>query len=218
MESSRPKGWVLFILNENKIKEPIVKMVGKYNSVTLVLDSKNSIITQIGEQIDTSCINLGLLISGNTKNENIVEVKGEKFLYQYASSNRGYLSYLTFIPYDIAMLKLNSFKYYFLFGVVIFFILGFLMIIVLGNKHYKPIKGLKNFTTTLLGELTEQRNDFEIIRNNIKTLHERDVEIQSIISYNNRALRAYMLKKLLMGNFKSRADLNKSADSIGAAF
>lgn len=216
--SSRPKGWVLFVLSENKIKEPIIKMMGKYNSVTLVLDSNNNIVTQIGGQIDTSCINLGLLTTGNTKDKNIVEIKGEKFLYEYASSKREYLSYLTFIQYDTAMSKLNNFKYYFLFGVMAFFALGFLSIIVLGNRHYEPIKGLKDFSMTLLGELTEQRNDFEIIHNSIKTLHERDIAMQSVISNNNRALHVYILKKLLTGNFISRADLNKSADSIKIHF
>ncbi len=221
VESLSPKGWVLYILSESKIKDPIIqmiKMIKKYNSVTLVLDSKNCIISQIGGEIDTSSVNVDLLLSGNLANENIIEIKGEKFLYQYASSDLGFLSYLNFIPYDIAMSKLNSFKYYFSFGVMGFFVLGFLLIVALGNKHYKPIKGLKDFTTTLLGELTEQQNDFEIIRNTIKTLHDRDMAMRSILSYNSRALRAYILKKLLMGNFTSRDELNKDAASIDLHF
>ncbi|HHV95006.1 MAG TPA: helix-turn-helix transcriptional regulator [Clostridiaceae bacterium] len=75
-----------------------------------------------------------------------------------------------------------------------------------------------NFSRTLIEELTDYKDDFEIIHTSLNVLYNRDIAMRSILSHNKQALRSYILKKIILGEFTNKEELNKSASLVGMHF
>ena len=226
--SMYPSMSILFLLKEDTIKSSISDVIKMHNANTLILDNNYKIITCTKNADYLSKININSILHNKTGNSGIIAIDKVKYYYLYMKSGITKWTFLTLIPEKDALQYVFDVRKRSIYVMVSIFLFGSLIIYLLVNYNYNPIKQLKEFAdrTWDKNQDTAQyktnddgySNEIEAIKSIIGQMHKNDENLRIRIKDSVPAVKEFLLKMLLQGRFSSIEEFNNTAKDANLAF
>jgi len=226
--SMYPSMSILFLLREDTIKNSISDVIKMHNANTLILDNNYKIITCTQNTDYLSKINIGSILQNKTGNSGIITIDKVKYYYLYMKSEITKWTFLTLIPEKDAMQYVFDVRKRSIYVMISIFLFGSLIIYLLVNYNYNPIKQLKEFAdrTWDKSQDTVQHktsdagysNEIEAIKSIIGQMQKSDENLRIKIKDSVPAVKEFLLKTLLQGRFSSIEEFNNTAEEANLAF
>jgi AraC-like DNA-binding protein len=202
-------------------KERFLQEVAGIDSInkgtTFILDGQNNILASSGQLSKPTKLTYENLtdVSGTI----YLNVSGKKLVASYISSQINDWKYITILPEEIFMARVNHTKNVAYGGIIFSIFLAGLLIYFFLKKNYNPVSKLLNLLNNeMLQSPAEEGNEYSIIEKTInKTLNDKK-EIANQLNNQKQLLKDNFLEKLLKGHAQEILPVQEALDSYNINF
>jgi AraC-like DNA-binding protein len=169
------------------------------NGTALILDKNNSLIASSRQFEMTEYLRTQF-----TKNKNdlfYTNISGEKVVVSYINSRVNDWKYVTVIPVNTFLDKLNKIRIITYSGIGICMLLGIVLTLYFSRKNYNPISDMLSVLSKQSGFVRDnsEKNEYGIIKTAIKNVIDNNAEISTQLYKQNLKLRSSFIEELLKG-------------------
>lgn len=214
LDSPKPYGCVMFLMNDKKIKDIMKYDLYDNNENILILDKEGNIISSLNE--NTSIYNFKSIVDCSDVN-GIIEANYNKsdFLLSYTKSPYTGLVYIKTTPVTKILEKIYYIKKLLFFAYISIFFAGVIIIYAAMRINYYPIKDLKQYAEEKIATPINEKNELEGIKNIIDNMYQQNVQLYNEMDNNKIAQKEYLLLNLLNGNVKDMDTFGKKSKDLG---
>lgn len=215
LNSGHSYGAVLFLIDEQKIKKLQERVIEKRVGNTLILNEKGEMITALYNKEYLQDPNFLQSLKSVTTGSKSIQVDHEEFILSTVKSKHTGWTYMTLMPEEHLMAKVNQVQYRAFIALIASLVLGTVIITYLMQVNYRPLKKVFSIANYQFGKAVESTND---ILNALSQLHERNQSIESKWKDNEDAIRKYLLIELLHGQTVDPEAVYRRAEEVGLHF
>ena len=218
-EGLNTKGTVMFIIEENKFKKIISDISKVQSGSVFIIDGNSNLITGNGSEYDQ----LKNFIKLNKINNDVfsekIKLGNNYYLLSSVKSNNTGWNYISLIPMNSITSKLQPLKFKVIIGVVLVLLIGSLVVLVLTNVNYKPIKQLNKFLFkhSQQSDYTDDHH-YDEMECVFRTVENMDKTINSLqIKVEKSKLKSALIE-LIKGYYSNMEEFNTQTLDIGLRF
>ena len=198
---------VVIKLNLGRLQEAIKNIKWVNQGVILVINRDNTLITSTQPDYVRQPLKYEKLVE--TQDQVLYDIlNGEKVLISYISSQVTDWKYITIIPENVFMEKMQYIKKLTSFAVLLWLLIGGIAAFFYSRKNYLPISKLVQTLASKTGISEDKaKNEYSFIQEAItNTINEKD-KIAEMIEQQKKVLRASFLARLLKGRIESNISI-----------
>lgn len=201
------EGCIGIIIPERAIKELLNPIFTSGGGWFYVIDKEDNIVTSTMPDIE---IIQNIELNSIEQNQSVVmEIKNKKMVISYSLSNNNNWKYVSIMPYDTVMSKVEHIKNMTINIVIIILIVGILISLVLAYQYNKPFRDIMKTIFRHFGKNElEGKNDFIKIENAIDKLVYNEFELQEIVNQQIPLLRYSFFNRLILGEYTNLQEIN----------
>ncbi|SFM08745.1 AraC-type DNA-binding protein [Gracilibacillus orientalis] len=210
------KGVLMVHIYEQQFKEMLQQMEGLNKGAMYIADEKDEIMMSTSENKSIFAEISPLLADKEgffTK-----EIDGKDMIVSYTMSEKNEWTYVSIVPTEFVLAKVNNVKSWALSLVLIAIIIGIVVSYYLANQNYRPIHEVVN---TIIGKNTPKgtfTNEIDLIKQTIVSSMNEQSQLKRIISQQEPVIRSNFILRLLRGQVDVTSYLEKEIDSMGITF
>jgi two-component system response regulator YesN len=210
------KGGIIVMINEDNIKDMLKKIEAANGGSVYIVNEKNELI--LGSSNKQSFPRIFELL----KNESGVfthKVNGEETTVSFISSSQNSWKYISIIPSQVFMSKVNALKLWFYVLLGFHMAIGIVASCFLAYKNYRPLRKLAN--SLLIGKAFvpyKEKNEYDVLKAFIDTTVDEKKQLNEVLTQHEPLIRANFLSRLLKGNFESSSLTTNSFDFFNLRF
>jgi two-component system response regulator YesN len=196
------KGALIILIDENKIKELLLNQDGARGSY-YILDRNHEVIlsTDINEE-NYEQIQKGLetgMISNHTSDD-------EDRIISYRHSSLNNWTYVSVVPKDIVLSRVNESKKLALILVLLCLAAGIIVSYYLTYKNHSPIRDV--IRAILKGEKSREneskiKNEYAFIKNAVVTSMNEEYKLRTVLNQQAPVIKSDFISRLIKGNVES---------------
>lgn len=207
-DSGKSFGTVMILIKEKNMDNLLNTDLKDYNGYTYILDQTGQIIYTSNAHDELITPELLTSLNSDTGIQKTYTINNEEYYISKIKSPQTKWSYLTLVSSKSVMNKVSDLKKEYLYIVLFIFVLGSIVIYLLMNINYKPIKQLKKYAE-LFGINKPQSNEIEIIRGTLDFLSEQNTVLNEKSKINEEVSKNSLLNKLIKGEYHSFDEFNR---------
>lgn len=208
---------IIFMIPEKSIRRIFERNVRKYTTGFMIMDEENNIIfsnfdinqSDFEKYFDYS------IHSGD--GFQAIKLNGQDVMLSWTYSEAENWKYLSVMPLDVAMERVDAVKLGFMVGIIIMITSGGAAIIWGMYTNYKPIVRIMDYVVSKLNVNKNQANYFETLKQAIENLKQQNIDYQTEIAKNKRSIRQLLIQEALMGHAEG-IDVYKKAEKCKDRF
>ena len=195
-----PYATLLFIIEENSIYNMIKNIMKEIDASTIITDEKGNIISSSNSILIEN--NLKEKLAGILENENSegvyvdVKIDNSDYMMSYVKSGFNAWSYVTFIPKDRMLDRINNIKNVTLIAIILISFVGIILIYVMMLMNYLPIRLLRKSIEALL-PLNNEEDDVRTISTAMKNVVSNNSILEDRINKHKNYLKPQVLLKII---------------------
>lgn len=218
-------GSVVMLIDEKNIYK-LLKDIEIVNNGTLyVINGQNRLIASTATNYDmpislnipeTSFINNLPGKSGLVNSS----VNGRNVVISYTSSNINDWKFISIVPEQIFMEKVENIKNFILIVIALGLAVGILLAYYLANKNYNPVKELIHLlmNSTSRPDKFNTGNEYDLIKQVVVSTMDESHKLKDMLENQRSALRFSFLSRLLNGNISDRENITDSLEYFNIQF
>ena len=145
-----------------------------------------------------------------------VTIDGTEYLSLYIKSEGSGWSYICVTEYKGALAEVTRIKYLLVISVLIIFVIGCLVILRLTKSNYMPINELGTYAQKHRDNRNVIfKNEFEVVKDTLDNLSNDLKDLKSKAWENKKAIKEYLLYRLLKGRIPSAEYLDRVGKQSG---
>lgn len=209
-------GQILYTMKMRDIRDILDKSIDQKNGNIYILDEENHLLTGSHDE------NIPDFVRDPTKMRSLQKrhtYKTEEGLIRISVLNDTELGlkYVALTNTRQALSGVQQVQRRFMVIMVIILAVGILFVIFTGIRQYRPIRELERLMEKQLGTLEDEESldDFARIQQHVTTFLEQNRELHQEIRRQTPHAREQVLRKLLMGRFKEKKEIDLLLESVG---
>ena len=207
-------------INGDKLIEQLSIVDSINRGTSFIFDNKNKIVASYNPIILPEDFNLNSTTNNNNNNININNViysklNGEDVVISYISSKINDWKYVTIVPEQVFLEKINRIKNITYSGIFFCFFLGLILIYYFIKKNYNPINKLLSILINQPNFIKDSKdnNEYSIIENGLnKAINDRNT-ISTQLNSQNLILKTSFIEKLLKGSELEEIPISEALNS-----
>jgi two-component system response regulator YesN len=215
-EEGNVKGGIMIIINEDNMKDMLKKIeAANRGSVFIVNDKNELILSSTNKQGFPQIFELLREESGVFTHQ----LNGEETTVSYISSTQNSWKYISIVPSQVFMSKVNALKLWFYALLGFHLVVGIVGSCFLAYKNYRPLRKLIN--SLLLGKASvsnSKTNEYDQLKAFIHNTMDETKQLHQALAQQEPLIKANFLSRLLKGNFESSSLTSKSLDFFNLEF
>lgn len=205
-----PNGCILIHIDINEIfKQLEVEVFGE--STTLMIIDENSELL-VSHNLDNQPMNFPKV--GSMESFNFENLAKEKVTVLKTQSNINDWQYITLIPYNHLMKKVNNIKIIFLILFCVFVLAGIIMTIYIGYKNTKPIRDIVHILNTNPNNKKDVANEISFIKGSINHLINNNSSLKNELGIQKQKQKSVFISQLLFGEFNNDKEIQEYIEYI----
>lgn len=223
--STKPYGTVFFLVEESAFKNLMESSLKDYGGNTIIFDKNNKIISCLeNKDYLNSKEFLSLIDMNNNQNgDNLettktIKLNGQKYFFFLVKSNDSGFKYVNLIPIDKVMKSADTVRMQFLYGIIIIFLLGSIVIYYLMQINYSPINQLKMHVENTFSNKQNNLNEIETIKQSFDFLSQENTKLTAKVQDSNTANKDFIINKLLKGDIINIEEFNLKCKDYNIVF
>ena len=226
-ETGNLEGALIINVKESYIRNILKSLIPFSDDVTMLIDEKGRIISDYDPNMflknlsTEEYINSIVAAKGNS-GQFTGEVGGKKSLVTYISSSKLKWKMIQVTPYEKIVAKAYNMRNLIIIFVIILFIIGVIISFFISRIFYLPIRRLvkraDDISAGTAVNKSSSKHELEYISDIIVNMKDELVKAKSQSMDDMRLIRNELLKELLLGGHKHRAELEGRFDNLEADF
>lgn len=210
------QGTIIYMMPEESFQSVLKDTINTYSGNSFILDNNNNIITCLKDSPYLRSEDFSTYLKNITVNQytETVTLDNEEYFLTYVKSPETNFKYVSMVPIDKVMGKVNHTKNRIFYSLIIILAVGVIVIYYTMHKNYTPIKQLKNYAVDLIKPEKQGMNAIEILRSTMDTLTSENNQLSSTIKDNTSAAKDYLLFCLFKGQIDTNEDFNRKGEKI----
>jgi len=211
------KGTLGIFIDDQQIRALLNKMKWANSAAIYIFDeNKNAIIyTNGGDQKYTQ---LKKLLSNEENGFSIHKINGEETIISQTVSERNDWSYVSVVPKDVVLSKVNQMKITAFFLVLIWLLIGLPASYYLANRNYKPIQDVVKTIIRVNKQARGGLNEIDFIKNAFVHALNEQKQLSHIVTTQAPVMKADFLTRIVKGNIGIHSISNRDLEMIGIQF
>jgi two-component system response regulator YesN len=204
--SSKPYGAVMFLIEERTLNQLIQNALGDKQGQLFIINGRDIIVNHSNGESDKNATYVQEWIKTHSLTPPISEVKINKYKYTVINvkSNLNGWSYITVMPSEQVMKKVDRSRSLFNWTISAVFLLGVVIAISFSTRNYRPLRKLmtaiRNDQHSPLTDLSSKSNEIEVISNYVSYKNKEYDSLKSKLQSQARIVREQLIIKLIKGN------------------
>ena len=212
-----PAGRLIILINEDKLNDLIYNMKWSSNGLSAVIDGGNNFI---GNK-SIGALPAFLEYDNLTGAQDLFyeELNDEKVVVSHAHSDVNDWEYISAIPTNIYLEKVQRIKTILYIYVAICLLIGFLIAYIIAKRNYDPLKRLISiFENNQSGAPDAGQNEFSYLENSLRDLLDEQANYRKKIDQQYETLRNNFINRLLKGRIRNINLLKSACETYDIVF
>jgi len=190
-------GSVTYLIDIDSIHGIINNTISYENSNVLIF-SQNKMIYSFKDCTKEVIQNINTQIQNKNQIQDI-NIDGQKNILFLSKSSIGDFQYVSYISYDEIMKPVKNMKNKYIVLVTVFFIIGIIIVYLLAEFNYRPIKDLSVELEKIYPDYYKEKGEFDNINDALNFFHNKNSILDNEIRENSKILERYFYYQLLKG-------------------
>ncbi|WP_160496321.1 helix-turn-helix domain-containing protein [Paenibacillus dendrobii] len=200
-------GTLLFLIEESSVRSIVQAALQHYDGFMYILDERNNQVFRLanGERDEAeAAINQRIMSGQSAKTVDTLSVHGRNYSIIRLQSNYNHWSYITVMPTDQFMGKVERSRMLFLYTISAVFVIGLLMAFALSLNNYRPLQRLitKLKIQYPIHDSPRQTDEYDLIYHAVGEISREKEGLLHRLNSQGAALKEQHLLSLLYGRMK----------------
>lgn len=206
--SSKPYGAVFFLIEERTIHQLIQNVLGTNHGSVFIMNGRDIIARHSNGESEQNKEQVQQWIETQTITAPVSEVKinGIKYTVFHVNSDFNGWSYVTMMPSEQVMTKVDHSRQLFNWTIAAVFILGLLMAILFSERNYRPLRKLiaaiSHGPRTPFTALSKKSNELDLISDYVSEISKECEGLTHMLHSQASIVKEQSLLKLVKGSAK----------------
>jgi two-component system response regulator YesN len=212
-----PYATIVFLINNEKLKELLSSNLGNFNENIYILDGNNQLITSSKREDDVSNEQFQYILENIFKqpgSKHTFMLPGEEYLVSSIKSSKNNWLFISVVRNKKIMEEVNKLKLKVSYTVLIVFIIGLFLITIAAYINYLPLYKLQKKVTRYFTIKDEGKDEIK----NMDIAFNQMLETNKVLKQNTelykQILREYLLKELIEGKVLEADDMIKVGNEV----
>lgn len=205
-EYSYPKGYLVVLLNEQKINEILQNLEWNKDANLFIVDENQQLLLSVGN--DQQLFNQFRFTFKETSGAFEFKYNNRDYLTTYTISKNSKWNYIYVVPKDIIMKRVKQVKLWALALLLFCLVGGLIASYYLAYRHYIPVKELVQSITRHMNYPRQNKNEYEMIKESLIMSWANEKQLHIKLREYTPQVRTNFLTRLLKG-FVDKSSLNK---------
>lgn len=216
-EKSDIKGSFVILIDENKIKELLLNQEGMQGSYYILNRNQEMIFSTDMNEENYAQIQKGLGVESNR----FYTLDDHEKIISYRLSALNDWTYVSIVPKDIVLSRVNEVKSLALVLVLLCLLAGIIVSYYLTYKNHSPIRDVIHAILTGKQESNHEttiKNEFDFIKNAVVTSLNEENKLRNVLNQQAPVIKADFISRLIKGNVDASSITKKDLDFMGVHF
>lgn len=214
-ESTDIKGVLMIHIVEDQIRDMLQQIEGLNKGAIFIADEKKDVMMSTSKKE-------GIFAEIRTELSDIrgffaKKIDGEDMIASYTKSEKNGWTYVSLIPRNFVLTKVNSVKSWAFGMLLLSIIIGIVVSYYLANRNYRPIREVVN---TVIGKNNSKgkfTNEIDLIKHTIVNSMNEQSQLKRIVSQQKPVIRSNFILRLLRGQVDVTTIPEEELDSMGVS-
>ncbi|MBW7452778.1 helix-turn-helix domain-containing protein [Paenibacillus sepulcri] len=215
--TSDVKGSLVVLINEKQVKEMIRQIESANRSNIYIIDANQKVLTGTTDQVP-----LSKQVFGQMQDKPgffPYKKNGLDLMVSYTSSKQIGWKYISVMPRDLYMQKVNSVKVTAIWLFAVYLAGGLVASYLMAYHNYRPVKQmLKAFVKGRTAAHSHISNEYEYIQESFESVLIEQKNLQGMLKQQTPVMRANFLSRLIRGLVDHTEDFSHSLDFMNIQF
>lgn len=196
-----PYASVIFLIDNEKLKDMLDSILQEYNENIYVLDKNNRVVTSLKREDTLEDKQFRYIVDMiSSHEENTFMLPGEKYLVSHIKSEKNHWTYISVVRNNRIMARVNDMKAEVYFSILTIFLLGTILITISTYINYTPFFKLQKKITEKFVIKDGEKNEVERMSRVFDEILMANERLKGDVERYKPILREYVLKELIRGN------------------
>ncbi|WP_214626502.1 helix-turn-helix domain-containing protein [Paenibacillus agaridevorans] len=207
---------LMVLVSEQALTELLRDANNEYTGNTYVLDKENQVVASL---LSDPALDITELVSSFGEDRysinDTVALNNNAYLLSYIKSDQTNWKYITIVPKEEALHKINDAKLVFLYTAVILLLFGACVIWASIRLNYSPIYNLKKYSDMLWGGSKNNGNELDAVKEALDYLSHQNRQLNVQLLDQSVLAQDYFLFNLFKGTNMSEDQIKKQQLEVG---
>jgi two-component system response regulator YesN len=213
-EQTNIKGALVILINEEKIRELLLDQESLASSFYIVDRNRDVVLST-----DPNHENYDRILKGLSADvDSYYTTDDQEKIISYRQSNLNDWTYVSIVPKDIVLAKVNERKSLALILVLLCLSVGIAVSYYLTYRNHSPIRDLIRILKGKNTNANHIKNEFDFIKNAVVTSLNEENKLRSVLNQQAPVIKADFISRLIKGSVDGASITKKDLDFMGLHF